>query len=175
MPFSKKRRHNEKNKGSTFWGKAIILYIFWILLSWNFDLQHLLLGLVISFLVTSFSENFLLTPDERPLFSITNFYYFLIFLFKLIWEMIKANLKVAYLVLHPKLPISPGMIEFRTRLETDLAKVIYANAITLTPGTLTVEIEDDLFTVHGLTSSDLESFKDHPFERILLKIEGENK
>ncbi len=89
--------------------------------------------------------------------------------------MIKANLKVAYIVLHPKLPISPGMVQFKTRLKTDLAKVIFANAITLTPGTLTVDIEDDLFTVHGLTDSDLETFNDHPFEQILLQIEGEKK
>lgn len=166
------KKHRVKNKSSGFWGKTVLLYLFWLLLSWDFDLQHLIVGAIVALLITSLSKNFLLTAEERPLLKLTNFYYFILFFFVLIWEMIKANLKVAYIVLHPKLPISPGTVQFRTKLKTDLAKVALANSITLTPGTLTVDIEGDLLTVHGLTQGDLESVQENSIEKILLKIEG---
>lgn len=170
MNLPKKSRLVRK-RGTTFWGKAVLLYLFWLMLSWEFDDQHLWLGAVIVFLVTSFSGNFLLNPKERPHINWIDLYYIILFIVTLFWEMVKANIKVAYIVLHPNMPISPGMIRIKTHLQTDLGKVILANAITLTPGTLSVELAGDSLLIHGLTRGDLEGVSEHPLERILLKIE----
>lgn len=81
------------------------------------------------------------------------FAYSLLYIVKFVWEMIKANVNVAAIVLHPKRPIKPGIIKIRTGLKTDAALTILANSITLTPGTFTVDIDpagQELY-IHCLT------------------------
>jgi multicomponent Na+:H+ antiporter subunit E len=78
----------------------------------------------------------------------------------LAWEIGKSNIAVARLVLNPRLPISPTMIEVKATQRSDVGRVTYANSITLTPGTVTVAIEGDRFLVHALTrdmAADVES------------------
>ena len=71
----------------------------------------------------------------------------------LLWQIVIANFHVVYVALHPKMDdiLEPQMVEFETELKTDLAKFILANSITLTPGTVTVRIEDGVFLIHALT------------------------
>jgi multicomponent Na+:H+ antiporter subunit E len=71
----------------------------------------------------------------------------------LIWQIVIASLQVAYVVLHPRIPINPSLVRFKTRLPNIAAKVILGNSITLTPGTLTLRIQDDEFLVHALTDA----------------------
>ncbi len=59
-----------------------------------------------------------------------------------LWEVVVASLEVAYRVIHPRLPIRPGIVEFRTSLRSVAARTLLANSITLTPGTLTVDLLD---------------------------------
>ena len=72
---------------------------------------------------------------------------YIVVLFK---EIIIANFDVAYRVVHPKIPIKPGIIIIKTGLKQDLAKLILANSITLTPGTFTLDIEDDRILIHWI-------------------------
>ena len=69
----------------------------------------------------------------------------------LIWQIVKANVDVARRILHPALPIRPHVIRIRAGQKTDLGRVIFANSITLTPGTVTIDLEGDDLTVHALT------------------------
>ncbi|MCF7929607.1 MAG: Na+/H+ antiporter subunit E [Spirochaetales bacterium] len=73
-----------------------------------------------------------------------------VYLVVFLWELIKSNLDVAVRVLNPRLPINPGIVRFKTKMDSDLGKLILANSITLTPGTLTVDVEDDTLTVHWI-------------------------
>ena len=73
---------------------------------------------------------------------------FLIYLPVFLWALIKANLHIAYLVLHPRLPIHPSIRRVKSTLEGPLARAMLANSITLTPGTLTVEVEGEDLYVH---------------------------
>ena len=57
------------------------------------------------------------------------------------WEVVKANIDVAYRVIHPRLPISPGIVKVRTTLKSDTALTFLANSITLTPGTMSVDVD----------------------------------
>jgi multicomponent Na+:H+ antiporter subunit E len=81
----------------------------------------------------------------------------LLYLPWLLKEILVANVEVAMVILHPKLPISPRMVVFHGSQQTDLGRAIYANSITLTPGTITTGIEGQEFQIHALRSADLQS------------------
>ena len=68
----------------------------------------------------------------------------------LIWQIVKSNVSVAYVVLHPRMPISPRLVEFETPLGMEPAQVLLAQSITLTPGTVTVDVWNGRFLVHAL-------------------------
>lgn len=80
--------------------------------------------------------------------------YALAFLSVFIWELIKANLNVAWLVFSPRIRIKPGIVEIRTRLRSSMGRLALANAITLTPGTLVVDIKEDVLFVHWIVVSE---------------------
>jgi multicomponent Na+:H+ antiporter subunit E len=75
----------------------------------------------------------------------------LLYLPWLLWEIFKANVDVALRVLRPSLPISPRVVRVRAGQATDLGRVIYANSITLTPGTVSISVDGDVITVHALS------------------------
>ena len=82
---------------------------------------------------------------------------------------------MARIVLSPSLPINPGIVKFKSKLPTDYAKMVLANSITLTPGTLSIDIIDDTFYIHWInvkTTNPEEAFTEiaETFEKILLKI-----
>ena len=127
--------------------KRIILFVIalltWCLLNWIPDWQHLIVGIFVALIVSLLTGDLfiqrpsLLGHPKRYVYFI--FYYLPLFL----WEIIKANIDVAYRVLHPKLPINPGIVKVKTELKSDTALTFLANSITLTPGTLTVDIDKD--------------------------------
>jgi len=83
----------------------------------------------------------------------------------LLWEIALANVAIAYVVLHPQLPIDPSMERFEGAVWGDLPVTTLANSITLTPGTLTVEVSDREFYIHTLTASAREDLFDGALER----------
>jgi multicomponent Na+:H+ antiporter subunit E len=97
------------------------------------------------------------------------------YLIVFIVALIQSNFDVARRVLTPSLPINPGIVKFKTKLTTNYSKMVLANSITLTPGTLTVDIVDDTFYIHWIdvkTTDPEKAFTDiaEQFEKILLKI-----
>ena len=74
-------------------------------------------------------------------------------------QMLIANFDVAYRTLHPKMPIYPTILKTKTRLKTEFGKVTLANSITLTPGTVTVDVDDEgQFVIHAITEYDTHTF-----------------
>lgn len=117
----------------------ILSFLVWLALTGKLDLQHVIVGLLVSALVSLSAGHLLVTTVKKnSLFK--RCIYGVGYLFIFVWEMIKANVHVAYIVLHPKLPINPGIVRIRTRLKKDTSLTILSNSITLTPGTLTVDI-----------------------------------
>jgi len=106
------------------------------------------------------------------------YWYFVIhYIPRFLWECLKANIDVAYRVLHPNMPIKPGIVKVKTGLKTDTALTFLANSITLTPGTMTVDIDRDngILYIHWINVSDKEIQKTteiiaERFERILAKV-----
>ena len=92
----------------------------------------------------------------------------------ILWEIFKANIGVTRVILNPKLPISPNMIQVKASQKTALGKVIYANSITLTPGTVSVDVTDDTITVHALSHDNAEELLTGEMDRRVTKMEGES-
>lgn len=133
-------------------GTWALLLGFWVLLSGKFDLWHLGWGIGASLVVSALGKG-LLFKERLPLVKrVRETSCFLLYLLWLLKEIFKANLHVAYLVWNPRMKdlIDPRVIRFKTQLEGDLAKVTFANSITLTPGTITLLLEDDLYYVHAI-------------------------
>lgn len=127
----------------------VMLMAFWALLSGKFDAFHLSLGVICSLIVAYLSHDLLFANvrvgDGRVIAR-----RFLAYVPWLLREIITSNFYVAYLALSPKMPIDPQIMKFRTKLESDISWVMLANSITLTPGTVTVDIADREFMVHAL-------------------------
>lgn len=150
----------------------ILLLGFWLLMSLDYDWQHLLVGSLLSIFLVAFWNKLNREDAPHTKFILKQWGWAFIYVVCLVYEIIKANISVAIIVLHPKLPISPGMIVLREELNRDLTKVLYANSITLTPGTITVEMEDDRLMVHAITRDAAEGVPDWYLHRMMKKIEG---
>jgi multicomponent Na+:H+ antiporter subunit E len=130
----------------------IIMFGVWILLSGKFDLFHLSLGIISCAIVAFFSGDLLFDSPkikEIPIAWIR----FIRYIPWLLLQIIRANLHVTYLVFHPRMMelIDPKIIRFRSKLQSNLALVTFANSITLTPGTITVDVSiDGDFKVHAI-------------------------
>ncbi|MBC8459155.1 MAG: Na+/H+ antiporter subunit E [Deltaproteobacteria bacterium] len=128
---------------------TFVLFAFWILLSGRFDAFHLILGIICTLLVSYLSHDLLFANIRvgdiriraRRFFAAAPWF---------LGQIFSANLHVAYLALSPKMPIDPQIIRFKTKLESDISWVALANSITLTPGTITIDIREGEFFVHAL-------------------------
>ena len=133
--------------------KAALHFIFlvgiWLLLTLNVTLPNIALGVVSAFVVTLFFAKYSLKADKKQ-FHIHRYFWAVIYGFIFLWECIKANIDVMYRVIHPRMPIKPGIVKVKSTLKTDIGKVFLANSITMTPGTITVDIIDDYFYVHWI-------------------------
>ncbi len=103
------------------------------------------------------------------------YFWLLIYLFIFTWECIKANFDVAYRVLHPAMPIKPGIVKVKLGLQSDFARTMLANSITMTPGTIAVDIVGDDLFVHWIyvSSEDPEVYSQKiagKFEKYIKKI-----
>ena len=127
----------------------LILFAFWLVLSGHYDSLHLSFGLVCAALVAVFSYDLFL-PDATSPKKLLRTWRFLCYLPWLLCQVVLANLHVVSLVIHPR-KIRPQIIRFKTSLTSDLSKLTLGNSITLTPGTITVDIDDGEFYVHVLS------------------------
>ncbi len=161
-----------------------IMLAFWVVMSGMFDGFHFSLGILCSMLVAHFSHD-LLFPEKtgsqqhwlRDIIGVT------LYLPYLLWQVVLANLQVAWIVLHPNAleMIDPHIFRFYTKLTRPLAKVTLAQSITLTPGTITINIyrdpageKPDQFAVYALTKEAAASLPGEMEERVAKALEPVN-
>ncbi|KOR32303.1 hypothetical protein TI05_08110 [Achromatium sp. WMS3] len=157
-----------------------ILFGFWILLSGRLDVFHLTLGIISSALIVWFSGDLLFQSEDKDsqgeMKDIGRFpLYHIPYVPWIIKEIAKSAFHVSVIALSPNMNqrIKPNIVRFRTRLKSTVARVILANSITLTPGTITVRIvDDDEFVVHALTDELAEGMPGE-MEKRIAKIFGE--
>jgi multicomponent Na+:H+ antiporter subunit E len=112
-------------------------------------MSNIIVGAVSSIICSLFFGKVFVT-NVYKLLQPKRYFWFIIYLFIFIWECIKANIDVAYRVLHPAMPIRPGIVKVKTTLKSDMAKMLLANSITMTPGTISVDIIDDNLYIHWI-------------------------
>ncbi len=163
-------------KFKSFFIIFIVLFSTWILLNNSFDPTLLIIGGIVSIIISllfctkcSVFNDVKLTPKS--------FFYSIIYIIVFIIELIKSNFDVAFRVISPKLPINPGIVKVKTSLKSDIGRMMLANSITLTPGTLSVDIKDEFIYVHWIdvANKDIDVATDSivkKFEKYLSEIYG---
>ncbi len=146
----------------------------WLLLTWSLDIQNIVAGIIVVFLCTIFIGH-LFFDNVIKIFNPRRIIWFLYYIPVFILHMVKANFDVAYRVLHMNIPIRPGIVKVKTTLKSDLGLTFLANSITLTPGTLTVDIIEDELYIHwiNVVSDDPEQQTEiivRRFENILKRV-----
>lgn len=140
-----------------------LLLVFWFALSGRTDAEHLGIGVVTCYGVAAATRRLLRVSWDGPAGSETRPLWdlpwprFLAYLPWLTLEVAKANLQVAAIILSRRMPIDPHLIRVRQPLPGAVPRLILAHSITLTPGTVTVDVEGDEFVIHALTRSAAES------------------
>jgi multicomponent Na+:H+ antiporter subunit E len=128
------------------------MFGFWILLSGKFDPFHLTLGVLSSALVAFLSSDILM-HDTKKNDRLEVAFRLISYIPWLIYQIVLSTIHVAFLALHPKMmdQIDPTIVTFKTKLKSSVARVALANSITLTPGTITIRVEGDVFYVHAIS------------------------
>jgi multicomponent Na+:H+ antiporter subunit E len=133
--------------------EAVLMMVFWLIMSGHYDLMHVSFGIfsvILVLLINHSIRRHIYTLGEYSdalKLSLVRVIYYVPWL---LWQIVVASLQVAYVVLHPKCPVDPALLRFKTRLANTSSRVILGNSITLTPGTITLDIEQEVFLVHSL-------------------------
>jgi len=152
----------------------IMLLGFWLLFTYSIETTNLIVGAVAALITVLFFAKHFIKPVWKML-QPQRYFWFIIYMIIFIWECIKANFDVAYRVLHPAMPIKPGIVKVKLSLKTNIAKTILANSITMTPGTISVDLIDDILYVHWIyvSSTDPEEYSKlvaGRFEKLIKRI-----
>ena len=155
--------------GAAFFRTFCVLFALWVIFSGRFDLFHLTLGLISCTIVSVLCRDFLFTKPA-PAGNIFFLWLRLVgYIPWLLYQIFLANLHVLYLVLHPRMMdlIDPHIMRFDSRLKSDRARTTFANSITLTPGTITVDVNVlGRFNVHCIDTHSGEPLPGEMEERI---------
>ncbi|MHC4958576.1 MAG: Na+/H+ antiporter subunit E [Planctomycetota bacterium] len=152
---------------------GLTLAAVWLLWSGYFILQPLILGAASVLLVLWIALRMRIVDREGvPLDLLARLPLYVPWL---MWEIVKANIDVTRRILSPRLPISPRVIEIDSSQRRDLARVIYANSITLTPGTVTIDVRGRHFTVHALTKEAADGVLTGDMDRRCTRLEGPSR
>ncbi len=149
----------------------LVFLLIWIIFNEKLNVEILLFGLVVSAAVFTFICRFMDYSLKKELRFYQKAGGMLWYVCALLKEILVANLKVCHLILSEEEEIDPALVEFTTDMETPAGRAFYANAITLTPGTITVSVEDDKYTVHCLDESMAEGLVDSGLEQRLHRLE----
>ncbi|HJS32728.1 MAG TPA: Na+/H+ antiporter subunit E [Alphaproteobacteria bacterium] len=149
---------------------VVVLYGFWLLLSGFFTLPLLAAGLISAVAVVLLTRRMgVIDREGQPVdlgWAAATYWPWLM------WEIVKAAWDVAKIIVHPRLPISPTMIRVKTSQRTSVGIVTYANSITLTPGTISVEADDGEILVHALTRAAADGLAAGDMDRRVSRFEG---
>ncbi|MBN2668271.1 MAG: Na+/H+ antiporter subunit E [Bacteroidales bacterium] len=158
------------------WVYAFLLFfVVWYAFTTSLEWAELITGAIVAAILAFFTYK--MSKGGMTIYSPLKLIYLVQYFFVFLFALIKANLDVAKRVISPSLPINPGIVEFKTQLTSEFAKMVLANSITLTPGTVTIDVIDDMFYVHWIdveTEDPEQAYMKvaEPFEKILLKIYG---
>ena len=167
-PSRAKKSSRRRSNGVVYLLAFVVLFPIWLLLSGKFDVFHLALGVISCGITAVYSGDLLFSsPKRKGLFTV--WIRFIKYIPWLVYQVFVANLHVLYLVFHPRMMelIDPRIIRFDSRLKSDMARVTFANSITLTPGTITVNVSIfGQFAVHAIDVPSAEALPGEMEQRV---------
>ena len=149
----------------------IFLFLLWIIFNAKITLEIVIFGLIIAAVVYAFMCRFMDFSIHKDILIMKKSGIFLLFVITLIWELLKANGATVKMILSNRYEIEPAIIRFKTTLKSKTARVLFANSITLTPGTITVELKDDEYVVHCLDKDFAEGISEGRIVTLLHRLE----
>lgn len=153
-------------------GLICVLFVFWLLLSGHYTVFLLSIGLITCTVVAVFLRSMRVVDEEAQSFHLLG--RALVYWPWLLFEILKSSFGVARLIISPDLPISPTMRKVKASQKTALGVTIFANSITLTPGTIAVEREGDGILVHAIQKAGIEDLDGGEMDRRAAWFEGKS-
>ena len=150
----------------------LLYFCLWVIFNGNLTLEIAIFGIIIAAALFAFTCKFADYSIAKEIRLFKNFFRIIQFVIVLIIEIVKANLSTAHLILTEKEEPQPQLVTFSADLKTSLGRSMLANAITLTPGTITVLLEDNNYIVHCLDKDFAYGIDDSKFVEILKKSEN---
>ena len=154
----------------------VLCMAFWVLLTWNFSSGELTAGALVSLAAALFASRFMVHENAFHLLNPAKLFgliYYVLVVFPV--ELIKANVDVAKRCFGGCKNINPGIVKVPVDVESEYGQAMLANSITLTPGTITVDINDDVMLVHCVDKSYGEGLEDSDMEHRVMKVEEGGK
>ncbi len=150
----------------------LLYFALWVIFNGNFTLEICIFGIVIAAAIFAFSCKFMDYSIAKEIHVYKKYFLFIRYVFLLVKEIVKANRSVIHMILTQEEEIRPQLVTFHSDLKTSVGKALLANAITLTPGTITVTLEDSQYMVHCLDENLAEGLTGSEFEEYIRRIEA---
>ncbi len=149
-----------------FW--TVLLFALWMVLTSNVQVFNIVVGLGVSFSIALLYTKLF----THKAFEFISPVWFMVYLYVLLKNLILSNIQISKRILRPDMKLSPAIVAVKTNLESDWKKLLLANSITLTPGTLTLDIKDDTLFIHVIEYHEGSNKEDitKEFEDIIAKI-----
>ena len=141
----------------------LLFFLYWIIFNGQLTLEIGIIGLVVAGLLYAFLCKFMDYSFKKDLQIMQYALFLFLYIFVLIWEIVKANFATIRMIFTSRYEREPVLVIFHSHLKSPMMRVILANSITLTPGTITVSLEDDTFVVHALDKDFTEGIEDSVF------------
>ncbi len=149
----------------------ILLFLFWLLMISSVTLETVIFGICLSALLYFLMYKLFGITPKKEIQRICLWWYAPAYAFLMMWEVLKANIAAVKVVFCKKLQTTPVVVHYTPKLKSEFAKTVLANSITLTPGTISLSVEDGVFTVHALNQSFADGLVGWTCEKFLQKIE----
>lgn len=150
----------------------LLTFFFWVLLNGKFTLEIAIFGVCIAGALYAAACRFAGYSVQKDLKIAAKLPMIIRYIIVLIIEIIKANVVMAQYILTPQIAAEPALVRFNPHLKTQIAQVLLANSITLTPGTITVELKDGEYLVHCYDKSMGDGIDESVFVTLLRKLEA---
>lgn len=149
----------------------LLFFLVWIIFNGAVTPEIIIFGLVVAAVMYAFICKFMNYSFHKDMRYIKRFFLMIRYIRVLVWEIIKANFAVIKLITSSRYDLEPALVRFKTDLKSKPARILLANSITLTPGTITVSLEEDEYVVHCLDKELAEGMNHSIFVELLEKLE----
>lgn len=149
----------------------LIFFLIWVIFNGQFTPEIAVFGLIIAGLMYTFICKFMGYKPRADIIMAKKFFYLIQYVFILVKEIVKANFAVIRMITSSRYELEPAVVRFKTDLKSAPARIMLANSITLTPGTITVSLTGDEYVVHCLDKSLAEGINSSIFVTLLRRLE----